>query len=706
MPSGLGVTTVIGSQHGADVAPSERAPERGGLRLGLSLFLDDEGGYTTVAVAVALLVSISLVFAAASAEWVMARSYEVQPVADAAAMAGANSVAAYVTIARVLDACVLSLGLLGVTVFGAGLVLSCIPGVAAFGGSVCDAGRKVLEARQDFARSASEGLGRLEKVLPAVVVANSAACVAENARAQGLPYVGCAIPFPVGSQSDFSSLALELSSDEMDNDAEELQELSQQADAAKSLADAARQRGWMADCGGVPYCLEERAATLAGLSGGSNPHYPSAEGWGFGVPLLRARAYYAARAAQEVPLNSTVNELTNSAARSAFYDYALRQVRGGTYVEHEDGTVQIELPDLPHNAEETKASSLYTDDIWPCTSENAGKALHASNRCPAATGSPAGYASLQDLDAGEVARCETCGMDLATMGAVAAASTSTDNGFEHYWREVVAASREYEAARNKQADAEKSLRDKAEEARSSFERAVDQLSVVRPRICPPGAWGCVAVVSRTSATTVPTELTASFLSSGELPAGSAVSAAALAPDESTAENNVLASFFDGVTSQGAGSVLGGAFDGVCELWGRLLVGYGSRYDSTSATVADFLDRLDNVFGGTVGSWLRGKIKETVAACGFEPVDMRLMKPALVGWTRVLDQSGYDAAGKARQMIEALPAGSSSFDLAKTLGVWAADSLGYGEITVAELSVPGTDISIPLTIRLDDLLEPS
>ena len=76
---------------------------------------------------------------------------------------------------------------------------------------------------------------------------------------------------------------------------------------------------------------------------------------------------------------------------------------------------------------------------------------------------------------------------------------------------------------------------------------------------------------------------------------------------------MLASFFDGVTSQGAGSVLGGAFDGVCELWGRLLVGYGSRYDSTSATVADFLDRLDNVFGGTVGSWLRGKIKETVAA---------------------------------------------------------------------------------------------
>lgn len=674
--------------------------------LGLSLFLDDEGGYTTVAVAVALLVSISLVFAAASAEWVMARSYEVQPVADAAAMAGSNSVAAYVTIARVLDACVLSLGLLGVTVFGAGLVLSCIPMAEAFGVTVCDAGKKVLDARRDFARSAAEGLERLEKVLPAVVVANSAACVAENARAQGLPYVGCAVPFPTESQSDFSSLAAELSSDEMEKDAEELRDLAQQVDEAKALADDARLRGWKADCGSAPYCLEERATTLAGLSGEKNPHYPSAEGWNFGVPLLRARAYYVVRLGKERPLNASVDEFTNSAARAAFYDFALGQVRGGTYVEREDGSVEIDLPSLPHNAEETKACSLYTDDLWPCSAEGAGTALHATLACPAATGASAGNASLQDLDAGVVARCETCRMDLSAMGSVAAASTSTSNGFEHYWRDIVEASKDYEDARNKQAEAEKSLKEKANDARGSFERALDQLSVVRPRICPPGAWGCVAVVSRTEATTIPTELTASFLSSGELPAGAAVSAAALAPDESTAENNVLASFFDGVTSQGSGSVLGGAFDGVCELWGRLLVGYGSRYDSVSSSVSGFLDNVDGVFGGTVGSWLRGKIKDAVAACGFEPVDMRLMKPVLVGWTRVLDKSGYSAAGKARQMIEALPSGASSYDLAVTLGIWAADSLGYGEITVAELQIPGTDISIPLTIRLDDLLEAS
>lgn len=700
------MTTVIGLLHGADGATPAVGGEAGRPRLGLSLFLDEEGGYTTVAVAVALLVSISLVFAAASAEWVMARSYEVQPVADAAAMAGSNSVAAYVTIARVLDACVLSLGLLGVTVFGAGLVLSCIPMAEAFGGTVCDAGKKVLDARRDFAKSAAEGLERMEKVLPAIVVANSAACVAENARVQGLPYIGCAVPFPTESQSNFSSLASELSSDEMERDAEELRDLAQQVDEAKAKADDARLRGWMADCGNSPYCLEERAATLAGLSYEKNPHYPSAEGWGFGVPLLRARAYYAVRLAKESPMNASVDELTNSAVRAIFYDYALAQVRGGTYVEHDDGSVDIDLPSLPHNTEETKACSLYTDDNWPCSLEDAGTVLHASLECPAVTGASAGKASLQDLDSGVVAKCETCRMDLSAMGSVAAASTSTSNGFEHYWRDIVEASKDYEDARNRQAEAERDLKEKADDAHGSFKRALDQLSVVRPRICPPGAWGCVSVVARTESTTIPTELTASFLSSGELPAGAAVSASALAPDESTAENNVLASFFDGVTSQGTGSVLGGAIDGICELWGRLLVGYGSRYESVSSSVTSFLDNVDGIFGGTVGAWLRGKLKETIADCGFEPVDMRLMKPVLVGWSRVLDQSGYDAAVKVRQMVEALPADASSYDLATTLGIWAADSLGYGEITIAELTIPGTKISIPLTIRLDDLLETS
>ena len=65
---------------------SESGTERPGAPV-LSLFRDDEDGFTTVAVAVALVLSLSLVFASASATWVAGRSSEVQRVADAAALA-------------------------------------------------------------------------------------------------------------------------------------------------------------------------------------------------------------------------------------------------------------------------------------------------------------------------------------------------------------------------------------------------------------------------------------------------------------------------------------------------------------------------------------------------------------------------------------------------------------------------------------------
>ena len=59
------------------------AEPRAGLAPIFGLFRDDEGGFTTIAVAVSLVLSLSLVFGAASATWVAGRSSEVQRVADA-----------------------------------------------------------------------------------------------------------------------------------------------------------------------------------------------------------------------------------------------------------------------------------------------------------------------------------------------------------------------------------------------------------------------------------------------------------------------------------------------------------------------------------------------------------------------------------------------------------------------------------------------
>lgn len=662
----------------------------------LSAFRDDEGGFTTVAVAVALMLSLTLVFAAASAGWVASRSSEVQRVADASALAGANAVAAFSTVAQVLDACVLSLGVTGMVVYGAGLVASCVPGLTAVGAQLCATGGQILEARRGFARSAASGLERLEAALPTLVVANSASCVAANGE-DGLSYVGCALPVPLESGSDFSALLADADDAPLDGLSERMRDASLDAQEARERADEALERGWMADCGSRPHSLHERAGALAGLPSSANPHYPSCETWGFGVPLVRARAYYAARLANERVVGSTPEELTDAACRRAFYEYALGRVRSGSWAEHPDGTVEADLPLLPRNADETRATDLYTRVAWPCTDEGGSWTLHSSLDCPGATGGPSSSASLAQLDAGAVSRCPQCQMDVGDLGRVASASTSIENGFEHHWRIIVEASEDYEAARDDLAATEARTRELAEEGELEFERALEQLTTGRPTLRPPGAWGCVAVVARPEGTVVPTELTASFLSSAELPAGAAVSAATLAPDESTAENNVLASFFDSLSA--SDSVLGGALDGVMELWGSLLVGYGSAHGRVAEVGEGFLDRLDGVMGGSVGAWLRDQLGGVMRDLGLEPADMRLRKPVLTNSRDVLERGGVEQASAVRDLLSRLPDSASVADLARAVGVTPPAALGEGGLTVAELPIPGTGVSIPLSVDL-------
>lgn len=522
-------------------------------------FVDDEGGYTTVAVAVALLVSLSLVFGSAAAQWVGARSAEVQQVADAVALSGENAVAAYSTVAQVLDACVLSMGLAGFVTCGAGLAVSCVPGLAARGAQVTKAGARVLDARRDFSRQANEGLQRLEGLLPALVVANSGSCARANSR-EGLDYVGCAVPFPLESQSDFGALEDGADGNALTDLADRLGEESSKAEEAKERAREALERGWMADCGSSPYCLRERAAHLAGLADAQNPDYASPEEWTFGAPLLRARRYYAARLGAAALEGRNPEELTDAACRRAFYSFALDEVRRGEYAELDDGMVVADLPALPCNAEQTRAGRLYTDALWPVSREEGGRVLHSWGGCPGALGGVEGAASLHDLEQGAVSRCEVCRMDVSQMGKVAAASTSIENGFEHHWRLVVEAAGDYVAARADLAEAERSVRELADGGAQTFAEAVRQLSVRRPSLCPPGAWGCVAVVARGESAVTPSELTSAFVSSGRIPAGAAVSAAALAPDGATADNNVLSSFFDGLAD--SGSLVVGVADGL------------------------------------------------------------------------------------------------------------------------------------------------
>lgn len=668
--------------------------------LGLETFVCEDGGYTSVAVTLALLVSLSLVCSLVSVSWLQNRSADVQVVADSTALAGENVVASYATVATVLDSCVLTLGLAGMVTLGAGLVVSAIPGMAAMGAQTVRAATQVLDARAGFARSSAKGLKALEATLPLAIACRSAA-VAQTSEEGSARYTGVAIPFPTQSQSDFSGLDAEVDASEVADKAAELQEASERAREAAERADEAKRAAWRADCVEEPRCLRERADVLAGLSASQNPRY-SFEAWTFGAALVRARAYYAARLATEAPASSSAEELTNSSVRRAFYEYALGEVRRGSYEELGDGRVVLELPGLPANAEQMRQTTLYTDARWPCTSEQDGRTLHASAACAGAKGAATGTASLSQLDAGAARRCDTCRMDSSAMGSVAAASTSIDNGFEHYWKIIVDESREYEDAREELAQAEEQMRDLAGEGASVFDKAMEALAVPRPRLCPPGAWGCVAVVTR-GQEMVPSQVTSAFLEESSVPAGAAVSAATLAPDNETEGNDVLTRSFEAISDElfeGDAGVLGS----VGNLWARLLEGYGAAVGNLDSVAGSILDGIDGVFGTTVGSWLRDKIKQSMRDAGLEPADLRLRKPVVTNSQNVLDKAGYDHVSTARELVGKLPDSSDPATLAQALGQEIVNELGDdGQVTIAEIPIPGTELTVPLTIDVGELL---
>lgn len=676
-----------------------RTDEKRSCCLGIGMFVD-QGGYTSVAVATALLVSVALVLCVASAEWTLSRSGDVQQVADATAMAGSNVVARFYTVAQVLDACVLSMGLVGMTVLGAGLVLSATPGVRVLAGSVIDEGMSIMRARNAFAQSAAEGLSRLEAALPLAIVANSWSCASANA-GSGLKYAGVALPLPMESHSDYGSLSTHVDAEEVAESAEHMQEYAQACEEAKARADEARERAWRADCMDSPRCLRTRAESLAGLVGVQNPYAPSPESWSFGMAILRSRAYYAARLARESPTAPDIESVTDSLARGAYYRYALGEVESAWYREYEDGSVDLYVPHLACTKNEVKQTWLYTDPSWPCTGEPAGRTLHSCLDCPNALGPYVGNDSVSSVDSGATRLCDACRMDVGDLGAVASISTIADNGYEHYWEIIVQAARDYSTARNEQAEAERRMRESAEEGRGMFQRVLDQLAVPRPHIQPAGSWGCVGIVLRDAGAASPTELTSSPLQGTDLPRGAAVSAATLAPDESTKGNNVLARFFDGLAKDTEPSY-GGILGGILTLWGDLLVSYGTAYEGIGSATSGFLGKMDGIFGGTVGSWLRTKVGEVMRAVGLEPADMRLRKPVLVSTSDVLGKAGMDSTGKIRSIIQAFPTGGSAQDIAMALGAWTAGQGLEGKITVAELPLLGTSKSIPLSIDLSTL----
>ena len=684
--------------------------KRGGFmgRAGVDLFIED-GAYTTLSSAVVILVVLTLLFSSTAAIWSMSRAGDTQVAADSGALAGANVVSSYHTAATVVDASSLSLGLAGFATIGTGLVAILIPGAEPVAGNMVDTGIEIIKTRNKFAKSASEGLQKIETALPYLIAARATQAVSAQ-DADSVTYTGTALAVPRTSESDFAALkGSEISTDTIKGTSDDLERAAEELRKASEDTAKAKERAWLADCGGSDKgsvsscsCMWERAKSLADLSGAQNPHYASSVTWEPQVALDRAKAYYRQRLANEKPLGEGPEKQADSAARKAFFAYASEEVERA-YITEKDGKVSARIPFLPRNPDEARTTELYTDARWPTSEVDKVTYLHYGTDCPNyKKGKPGGLASVADFDGHET--CSECHFGVSSLGYVAIATTSVERGFEYHFDKFKDALEDYVKCRNKELELERQTEDEADRAGNAFDQAIKALSGKRPRIAPPGRNGVVAFAVSGDITS-PDQLNSSFNTAVRLGDRGAISAAVLAPDEATAQNNVLSRFFSTLKERSGG--VAGVLDGVMDVWGRLLVGYGDIQGSADELMDEMIKDLGGGSGalGSIASWLGDTVSASVAALGLEPCDLRLRKPVLTDSANVIKSPGSDIAGlsQAQDKLRSIPLGvTDPKALCEALEYQVERTISGTVFTLAEIPLPGGG-SIPLTVDVATLV---
>ena len=615
------------------------------LRLRMRAFgtLRDESGLTTMGMVLSLLLTLALVFSSAQVYRVGSVSSRVQSVADSAALAAGNVVAEFMIAVRLCDAVALSLSLGSLTATGLGVVACCVPGAQAAGGKLIDAGQQLGKQRDSFSRKASEGLTRVQKALPFLSAAAAASVAAANG-SDASSYVAVAVLVPdkaddIGVAGDTEAAGQVR--DAVAGQADDIKRLANEAEQAAREANEAKRRAFEHDCGNRPgYCMWERADTLAQLDSYSNPVYSSVDTWQFSVALRRAQAYYPARLAVEAPEHEGVAAHARSELRKRFYAYAAEQLSQGYVVEGLD--FRAYFPRLPGNTEEMRRTSLYTDSVYPCSFQDDGPVLHAWSGCPQASGSSA-TASIAAMEAGGWKTCEECEFTASSMGKVAAASSSIDNGFEYHYNKVAQAAQDYQEALARAEPAKREVQTRVSGIVEAIKDACAQIGACRIDACPPGSKGFVVLCANVGDDAPDKGFKSSFVQfTGQVGTRVAVSAATLVADPSGEGGNVISSLTDGLASSMPVGLAGAAAD----CWAALLGVYANGQESLTNAVRNGLDDLPLIGASGLGSWAADALSDAVEAVGLQPANLDALRPVVVN-TAYVAAAGEDNAFCAR-----------------------------------------------------------
>lgn len=612
------------------------------------LFVDGRG-FTTVGAAIAILLSCILAFFCLWAARAQSQAAGVQAACDAAALAAQNEVAEFVLSVRVADATLLTMSLTGLAALGVGTVCCCVPAAAPTGAKLLDAGKAILEKRDDVARTEKRALDAAQDALPVAAQAQAQAVLQENGTEIGGSGIGYVELVPADAPEvsvGFSDAASE-AAQEAPQAGSEIADAAQAAEEAAQEASDARKRAWEHDCGNAPSpCMAERASVLSGITAAENPIKHSVDTWSFSDALARAKAYYAHRAAEEAPLSDSVEERVRSAMRAKFYEYALEELESARAADDGVSPPDIYFPELFSNTDGMRSTRLYTEKAYPV----AGGALHAYAGCPGIEGAVEGQGSISELESGSYGKCSVCQFDASTLGKVASASTSIDNGFEHHYREVARAAEDYCAAQAVALPAAQEVKDFVDESLGAITQAFEDVAARRVEAYPPGRFGTLAAYAFDASHA---QADSSFFDAPS-DAGSfaAVSSAIMVEDQG---ENALSSLLDGVEEE-MGPPLTDAGDAVLGLWGSLLDAYGSGVEGLTDGVSGMLDGIPLASASGLGPWASNALMEALESVGLEPANTAPAKPVIANSRHVAAKGD----GPVAQAVLALKEGSSWF----------------------------------------------
>lgn len=676
----------------------------------------DERGITSVSMAVALFISIALIFSGAQLYRVHSAAAEVQEVADACALAADNEVAGLMTVANVCDAVCLSLTLMAATLYGLGLVAACVPAAESVSVKLMDLAQETVKRRQEFYDRACQGLNAAQRALPFLATGNaSAVAKANEAGALQADHTAVALLVP----ADFEALGaaaddgLEDAASTIDEDAESIRSKAKEAEEAAAQANAAKERGFREDCGADPaYCMRERADALAGLSGEENPAYASVDTWSFSVALERARAYYRARLASWTLEGRSTEAQADAVIRKRFYEHALSEL-ADAYVDDGPEGFSAHIPHLFRNTDEMRSTSLYAETIYPVTEDVDGLMMHAWSGCPRAAGS-ARAGSIQELEASRSAfrTCPACRFVPSSVGSVAAASTSIQNGFENHYEQMRQACEGYEEARAKADPLAAAVKDEVSPLLDALASVLDKADLARIHLEPPGRDGVIAVVANTAQSDADTGFQSAFVASDDILGCRVAVSSATTVEDGTESAGALVTEALGALGSGSGGV-GTAAAASSRLWMSLLHAYEDGQAALVGAVQDGLASFSQTSASGLGSWAAAALTDIVEAAGLEPADTACQKPVVLNTAHVASASDDALCVRYRNAKEAALAGSSpSTSLISTLFARAADvdeaDVSDGSFSVVEVELPlggntAVDWRVPEELEIPDAL---